>query len=234
MNDLSESRTTNQTRSESCPVCPAHALIWLLTPSRNGTGYRKLTTWLRERTDVLPPLFLRLTLAYEFGEAGIMKLHGENWFADASFPFPFNLLSPEINWWLATGFETVGAVALMLGLATRFFSLALMVITVVAIATVHWPSEWSSFSELLQGYSVTDHGHGNYKLPLLYLMMFMPLLFGGAGKLSVDAWMAACQKCRPVSDTHASPPVRTGLADDCAVASKPTPTTKLLQGRIDN
>lgn len=194
MNDLSGTRIATRLKSESCPVCPAYALIWLLSSSRIGAGCRKLTTRLRDQAEVWPPLFLRLILAYEFGEAGIMKLQGENWFADASFPFPFSLLSPEINWWLATGFEAVGAVALMLGLATRIFSFALMVVTVVAIATVHWPSEWSSFSELLQGYSVTDHGHGNYKLPLLYLAMFMPLLFGGAGKLSVDARMMRCPK----------------------------------------
>lgn len=138
----------------------------------------------------VPPLFLRLMLAYEFGEAGWMKLHSENWFADLAFPFPFGLLPPGINWWLVTGFETVGAVALAMGLATRFFSFALMVLTVAAIASVHWPSEWSSLAELLQGYSITDRGHGNYKLPLMYLVMFLPLLFGGAGTLSLDAWIA--------------------------------------------
>lgn len=189
MKELSETRTHAEAAGESCPVCPGHALIWLLSPSRVCGGYRKLSAWLDRMAPVLPPLFLRLILAYEFGEAGIMKLQGENWFADLAFPFPFNLLSPQINWWLATGFETIGAVALLLGWATRFFSFALMIITLVAIASVHWPSEWSTLSELLQGYSITDHGHGNYKLPLLYLIMFLPLLFGGPGKISLDAWL---------------------------------------------
>ena len=41
---------------------------------------------------------------------------------------------------MATYFEIIGAFALVFGLATRFFSLALIVLTIVAIATVHWPS----------------------------------------------------------------------------------------------
>lgn len=140
----------------------------------------------------LPQLFLRLILAWEFGEAGFEKLHGSNWFADINFPFPFNLLPPDFSWGLATYFEIIGAFALALGIATRFFSLSLIILTIVAIAAVHWPAEWSSISELLTGYRITDKagdGFGNYKLPLILLVMLLPLLFNGAGKLSVDYWL---------------------------------------------
>jgi putative oxidoreductase len=43
------------------------------------------------------------------------------------------------------------------------------------------------FSDLLAGYAITDKGHGNYKLPLIYLVLMLPLIFHGAGKLSLDA-----------------------------------------------
>ncbi len=137
----------------------------------------------------LPALFLRLVLAWEFGEAGFEKLHGSNWFANVTFPFPFNLLPPDISWSIAIFFEIVGAFALAFGLATRFFSISLIILTVIAIASVHWPEQWSSLSELLKGYRISDaeqDGFGNYKLPLLYILMLIPLLLNGAGKLSVD------------------------------------------------
>lgn len=149
-------------------------------------------SFLNTFSDSIPPLFLRLILAWEFGEAGFEKLHGSNWFADITFPFPFNLLPPEISWNIATFFEIIGAFALAFGTATRFFTVSLIILTIVAIASVHWPENWSNLSELLKGYRIVDEnqdGFGNYKLPLIFIVMFLPLLFGGAGKLSVDYWL---------------------------------------------
>jgi len=137
----------------------------------------------------LPQLMLRLILAWEFGEAGFEKLHGTNWFADLTFPFPFNLLPPDISWGITTFFEIIGAFALVLGFATRFFSISLIILTVVAIASVHWPEHWGSLSELIKGYRIIDEnndGFGNYKLPLIFMVMFFPLLLNGAGRASVD------------------------------------------------
>jgi putative oxidoreductase len=137
----------------------------------------------------LPQFALRLILAWEFGEAGLEKLHGENWFANITFPFPFNLVPPDFSWNLSLTFEIVGAFALAFGLATRFFTLSLIILTIVAIAAVHWPVEWHTYSELFTGYRFSDKagdGFGNYKLPLLYIVMLLPLLFSGAGKASVD------------------------------------------------
>jgi putative oxidoreductase len=140
----------------------------------------------------LPQLALRLILAWEFGEAGFEKLHGSNWFADISFPFPFNLLPPDFSWGLATYFEIIGSFALAFGVATRLFSFSLIILTIVAITAVHWPEHWGSLAELLKGYRVIDENQdsfGNYKLPLLFIAMLLPLLFSGAGKVSVDYWV---------------------------------------------
>jgi putative oxidoreductase len=157
--------------------------------SQLSNYYQFITSKLNAFGEWLPQLFLRLILAWEFGEAGFEKLHGSNWFADISFPFPFNLLPPDISWGVATWFEIIGAFALAFGIATRFFSMSLIILTIVAIAAVHWPAEWNSLSDLFTGYRITDKagdGFGNYKLPLLFLVMLLPLLFSGAGKLSVD------------------------------------------------
>ena len=69
--------------------------------------------------------------------------------------------------------EMLGAVALAVGFATRFFSISLFILTIVAWATVHAG----------HGYNVCDNG---YLLPLVFMIMFVPLILSGPGKLSVD------------------------------------------------
>ncbi|MEY2633271.1 MAG: hypothetical protein RIR00_1925 [Pseudomonadota bacterium] len=137
-------------------------------------------------------LSLRLLLGWDFLESGLEKLHGSNWFADIAerFPWPFSLLPVGLSWQMAAWFEIVGALALVLGLATRFFSLSLAVLTLVAMLSVHWPDSWSSWNELIQGYGFTDRGFGNFKLPVLFIGMLLPLMLLGPGRLSLDAWLA--------------------------------------------
>lgn len=151
----------------------------------------KLTTHLTQSGEWIATLFIRLILGWEYYEAGIIKLNGENWFGSIqeNFPFPFNTISVDVSWFLATWFEILGGIGLMLGLFTRFWSISLFVLTIVAILGVHWPTEWNSLSELAQGYVITDKGFGNFKLPLLFMIMFIPLIFQGAGKASVDHWL---------------------------------------------
>lgn len=134
-------------------------------------------------------LLLRVLIGWEFLESGLEKYHGENWFFEvqAQFPFPFNIIPADISWSLATNFEIVGGIALMIGLATRFFAVTMMILTWVATVAVHWPERIMFLSDLIKGYSITNEGYGNFKLPLLFVAMLIPLLFLGAGKLSVDA-----------------------------------------------
>lgn len=135
------------------------------------TGLDAIGAW-------LPQLALRGLLGYEFWTSGVEKLNGTNWFADIqeAFPFPLNAVPAEISWQLATWFELIGPIALLLGLATRFFALSLVILTVVAIVSVHAGL----------GYNVCDQG---WKLPAIYLIMFLPLVFSGPGKLSLDHWI---------------------------------------------
>lgn len=146
-----------------------------------------------DRTDAWVALLpIRLLMAWEFGRAGMTKLNGTNWFANVqdNFPFPFNIVPVEISWFLATWFEILGAIGLVLGLFTRFWAFSLIVLSIVAIAGVHWPDNWNSLAELWQGYSITDKGFGNYRIPLLFIAMLVPLMFAGAGKLSLDHILA--------------------------------------------
>lgn len=156
--------------------------------------YDTLTARLRASGDYIWPLALRLILAWEFWEAGVTKLHGKNWFADIpwadwqrGFPWPFSTLSVELNWLAATWGELVFSLMLLFGLFTRFAAISLVVISAVAAAAVHWPAQWGSFAELWQGYAITSKdGSGNFKLALLFIIMLLPLVFHGGGRLSLD------------------------------------------------
>ena len=153
------------------------------------TLYHTLASRLEGLGEWLAPLGLRLILAWEFWEAGREKFTGSNWFMNIKdqFPFPFNLAPADLSWAMATWFELIGALALLFGLGTRFFAFSLLVLTVVATAAVHWPSDWASVADLLMGYAISDKGHGNYKLPLIFFVMLLPLVLTGPGKLSLDA-----------------------------------------------
>ena len=147
--------------------------------------------------DVLNPagdwvalLPIRLLMAWEFWYAGTMKYNGNNWFGNVqeNFLFPFNIVPVQISWFLATWFEILGAIGLLLGLFTRFWAFSLVVLSIVAISAVHWPESYGSLSELWESYSISkkSDAHGNFRVPLLFIAMLIPLVFIGPGKLSLD------------------------------------------------
>lgn len=168
-----------------------------------------LTVRLRGAGETIPRAVMRLVMGWEFWESGLEKLRGENWFASiqTDFPFPFNVVPADLSWFIATWFELVGAVLLWLGFGTRFVAFSLLVLTFVATAAVHWPDMLTMWSDLLKGYAISDQGHGNFKLPLLFVVMLLPLVFNGAGRLSLDHWLAGRigleRDPRPVADLGA-------------------------------
>src|SRR6056297_2724367 len=156
--------------------------------------YDRLTDRLRAAGDWVAPLGLRLLLAYEFYSAGTMKAGIDGtpgWFAGKAFPAPFDWFSANMNWTMVTWTEILAGLALMLGLFTRFFAFSLVMVTTVAIVSTHWPESWSSLGQLWEGYSVSrvvEDGEfrGNFRVPMLFLAMLLPLVFMGGGKLSLD------------------------------------------------
>lgn len=128
--------------------------------------------------EFLPQIGMRLLLAWEFGESGLEKLHGSNWFGDIqdTFPFPFNLVPASISWQISMWSELLGAAGLTVGLGTRFWAISLLILDLVAWASVHAGN----------GYNVCDNG---FKLPLIYLILLLPLMLSGAGMLSLDHWL---------------------------------------------
>ena len=71
--------------------------------------YDNVTARLKTSGDYLWPLALRLVMFWEFWEAGIKKLRGENWFADIPWadwqkglPWPVSVVPTDRNWLVAT------------------------------------------------------------------------------------------------------------------------------------
>jgi putative oxidoreductase len=164
--------------------------------------WESLTARLRGIGQLLPPLILRLIMGWEFWESGREKYLGDNWFTDIKdrFPFPFSSIPTDISWAMATYFELGGAILLVFGLFTRFAAYSLLVLTFVATAAAHWPDMLAMWSDLAKGYAIQDMGFGNFKLPLLFVVMLLPIIFQGPGKISLDYLLARKLKADPMPE----------------------------------
>ncbi len=181
--------------------------------------YDAITSRLRLSGEYVWPLALRLILAWEFWEAGLTKLNGQNWFADIpwadwqkGFPLPFDQIPVDLNWSIATWSELVFATMLLLGLFTRLTAISLVIVTAVATAAVHWPADWGSLAQLWSGYVIAPNGAGNFKLPLLFVVMLLPLVFNGGGKISLDHLLVSISGRSNQLDNRTSDLQSAGLA----------------------
>lgn len=186
----------------------------------------RMQGWLNSTraVDFLGPLALRLYLVPVFWVAGTNKLDSMDniiaWFGnpDWGLGLPF----PSLLAWLAVGSEVLGAIALLIGLGTRWFSIPLMVTMLVAAFSVHWSHGWQAVADPMSPFAnanvqgakdrldkakdlLQDHGNydwltetGNFVVSnngmewaITYFVMLLALFFSGAGKLSVDHWIAA-------------------------------------------
>ena len=87
-----------------------------------------------------------------------------------SFPDPLGI-SSQASYLLATGAEFVGAIMVVLGLFTRFTALSLVITMAVAFFVTH-------------GGALSGPGSG--EMAMIYGIAFLPLVFAGAGRYSVD------------------------------------------------
>ncbi|WP_428666965.1 DoxX family protein [Reyranella sp.] len=132
------------------------------------------------------PLAVRIVVGWVFLWTGWQKLHFlprmiENF---RSWGIP----APEILTPFASGMEFVGGVMLLLGLLTRFVSVPMMIIMIVAIVSAKW-SDVDSLQTLLGFEEVS------------YFVMFAWLGIAGPGPVSLDHFiLKALRPDRPPSD----------------------------------
>jgi putative oxidoreductase len=167
--------------------------------------------------DGLGPLAIRLYLVPIMWMAGTQKIAGMDntieWFGNSDWglglPFPALLAH------LAAYTEAIGALLLLLGLATRWICVPLMVTMLVAIFAVHWGNGWAAIADSgaqevavrLGAAKEILREHGNYtwltekgslvilnngiEFAVTYLIMLLGLLFTGGGRfVSVDYYLS--------------------------------------------
>jgi uncharacterized membrane protein YphA (DoxX/SURF4 family) len=167
--------------------------------------------------DGLGPLALRLFLVPVFWMAGTHKLTGIEqtieWFGnpDWGLGLPF----PTLLAYLAAYTEAIGALLLLLGLATRWITVPLMVTMLVAIFAVHWDYGWAAIADSSSQEIAVRLGtakdllmeHGNYswmtergnlvilnngiEFAVTYFVMLLSLFFTGGGRyVSLDYYLS--------------------------------------------
>ena len=167
--------------------------------------------------DGLAPLALRLYLFFPLWMAGTQKISGMEstieWFGnpDWGLGLPF----PAVMAYLAAYTEAIGALLLLIGLATRWISIPLMVTMLVAAFAVHWDNGWAAIADSSAQDVAVRLGaardilreHGNYswltekgsfvilnngiEFAVTYFVMLLSLLFTGGGRFtSADYYLS--------------------------------------------
>ncbi len=170
--------------------------------------------------DFTAPLLIRIYLAPVFIMAGwgkLTDLESTAYYFGEILGMPL----PDLMAFLAASTEFFGGIAILIGFATRWFSIPLMFTMLVAALTAHWGNGWHALPEttltvpwewrtdlIEQAVERRDAArsllqeHGNYdwltgagsitilkngiEFAATYFIMLLPLLFFGAGRVSVD------------------------------------------------
>ncbi|MBI5126580.1 MAG: DoxX family protein [Candidatus Taylorbacteria bacterium] len=122
-------------------------------------------------------LVLRLVVGLVFLVHGIQKLGGMD--QTIGFFQAIGIPAAAFFAWVVALVETLGGIALIIGIGTHIASVLLAVVMLVAIFTV----------KLSKGFS------GGYEFDLVLLASLIGFILNGAGKISLDA-KCKCDNCQ--------------------------------------
>ncbi|RKE98133.1 DoxX family protein [Ichthyenterobacterium magnum] len=139
----------------------------------------------RTNTD-LNPLIIRILLGIVIFVHGAQKLFG--WFGGSGFENTMNYLTETMNLPWAIAFltillESIGAFALIVGLATRFLAISFTIIALGIVFTTHFEHGF------FMNWFGNQAGEG-YEYFLLWLGMSVALIFSGGGRYALDRLIA--------------------------------------------
>jgi putative oxidoreductase len=135
-----------------------------------------------ERLTWIPILLARLAMGYEFLSSGLGKIKDipklTAYFVELGIPMP------GVNAALTATTELICGLLLLLGLGTRFAAAALTCVMTVAILT----------AKLKEAHTLSDF---LYLSEPAFVVIFIWLVFSGAGKMSLDHLIAKRLGARP-------------------------------------
>lgn len=153
-------------------------------------------TKLLSKTDDIALLLLRIILVYTFYNPAMRKWSDIE--STAGFFASLGIPLPTLSAYMAAGTELIGAILLAVGLLTRFISIPLLFVMIVAIATVHgangfhvimpgdaytWENPYINGEAVKGTVVILQNG---YEMVMYYMAMLMVLISKGAGRLSLD------------------------------------------------
>ncbi|MEP6677388.1 MAG: DoxX family protein [Ferruginibacter sp.] len=140
------------------------------------------------RYNSIAPLFLRLIIGFGFmahgwakisrGTGGFEKLLGQT-----SVPFPH--LTANVTAYI----ELFGGFAVLIGAFVAITAVALIIIMLVAMFTIHIHYGFSSINTIGLTPEGPKFGPPGYEINLLYIAGLISLMLTGAGCFSVDAFI---------------------------------------------
>lgn len=128
---------------------------------------------------------LRLAIGYGFLFHGYAKLsHGPENFA--KLLNALHVPAPFIMAWLTTITELAGGFAILIGAFVPLAAIPMIVVLLVAIATVHLPNGFDGIKVIGFGPDGLKFGKPGFEADLVYVAGLLALAFGGTSPLSVD------------------------------------------------
>jgi len=137
---------------------------------------------------------LRLIVGFGFLEHGYAKLARG---ADSFIAILHSIGTPlaDLAGWATIIVEIAGGLMILLGAFVPAAALAMIVVLLAAIFSVHLPNGFSSIKLLSYDTMGAHFGQPGYETDLLYVAALVALCLGGAGPLSLDNYLSARRTC---------------------------------------
>ncbi|MGH8779693.1 DoxX family protein [Paraburkholderia sp.] len=142
-------------------------------------------SWLASKLQRFAPLPIRIAIGYGFIAHGIAKIekHPEHF---AAILHALGVPAAHLMAWATIAIELLGGLAILLGAFVPIATVPMLVVLLVATATVHLQYGFTSIKLMDVVSGVPQFGPPGYETDLLYAVGLLTLVFGGSGPLAVD------------------------------------------------